>query len=67
LDLICFRIILGIAHGVHYLHEQHVLHLDLKPANILLDSDMNPKITNFGIAKNIDEIDAHADNLEGTV
>ncbi|CAL4982819.1 unnamed protein product [Urochloa decumbens] len=62
-----FRIILGVAHGIHYLHEQHVLHLDLKPANILLDSDMNPKITNFWTAKTLNEMITLTDNIEGTV
>ncbi|XP_062182887.1 probable receptor-like protein kinase At5g18500 [Phragmites australis] len=42
-----FRIIQGIAEGVHYLHKQHVVHLDLKPSNVLLDSDMTPKINDF--------------------
>ncbi|KAL6654613.1 hypothetical protein ACP70R_008078 [Stipagrostis hirtigluma subsp. patula] len=40
----CFRIIQGIAQGVQYLHERHIVHLNLKPSIILLDSDMNPKI-----------------------
>ncbi|RCV39460.1 hypothetical protein SETIT_8G226800v2 [Setaria italica] len=42
-----FQIIQGIAQGLHYLHEQRVVHMDVKPLNILLDSDMNPKITDF--------------------
>jgi len=43
------RIIEGVAQGVHYLHEHRILHLDLKPANILLDCHMNPKAL-FGTA-----------------
>uniref|UniRef100_A0A0D9XV63 non-specific serine/threonine protein kinase n=1 Tax=Leersia perrieri TaxID=77586 RepID=A0A0D9XV63_9ORYZ len=49
-----FRIIEGIAHGVAYLHNYsrvRVVHRDLKPSNILLDSDMNPKISNFELAE----------------
>ncbi|KAK3139808.1 hypothetical protein QOZ80_5AG0390620 [Eleusine coracana subsp. coracana] len=40
-----FQIIRRTARGLHYLHNQHFIHLDLKPNNILLDSHMNPKIT----------------------
>lgn len=45
------RIIEGIAQGIHYLHEQHIVHLDLKPDNILLDSEMNPVITDFELSR----------------
>ncbi|KAF8749911.1 hypothetical protein HU200_012517 [Digitaria exilis] len=49
-----FAIICGIARGILYLHEESrlkVIHRDLKPSNILLDLDMNPKISDFGIAR----------------
>ncbi|KAK1309353.1 putative LRR receptor-like serine/threonine-protein kinase [Acorus calamus] len=48
------KISLGIAHGLTYLHEQmkpHIVHRDIKPSNILLDSDLNPKISDFGLAR----------------
>ncbi|TVT99253.1 hypothetical protein EJB05_55380 [Eragrostis curvula] len=47
-----FHIMEGIAQGLLYLHvhEQCIVHKDLKPSNILLDSDMNAKISDFGIA-----------------
>ncbi|KAG9447363.1 hypothetical protein H6P81_013491 [Aristolochia fimbriata] len=47
-------IALGIARGIEYLHqgcEQRILHFDIKPNNILLDENLNPKIADFGLAK----------------
>ncbi|KAL6908109.1 hypothetical protein ACP4OV_002279 [Aristida adscensionis] len=46
-----FYIIQAIADGAHYLHQQYTVHLDLKPSNILLDSQTIPKINDFRTAR----------------
>ncbi|KAM5586770.1 G-type lectin S-receptor-like serine/threonine-protein kinase [Rosa sericea] len=49
-----FSIIEGIAQELLYLHKysrMQVIHRDLKPSNILLDENMNPKISDFGMAR----------------
>ncbi|KAF3432847.1 hypothetical protein FNV43_RR23949 [Rhamnella rubrinervis] len=48
------RIALGIAKGTEYLHQgcdQRIVHFDIKPHNVLLDDNFNPKISDFGLAK----------------
>ncbi|KAF7076345.1 hypothetical protein CFC21_081009, partial [Triticum aestivum] len=49
-----YAIIRGICKGLKYLHEElesPIYHLDLKPANVLLDEDMTPKIADFGLSR----------------
>jgi serine/threonine protein kinase len=52
-----YKIIGGIARGIKYLHEDSklkIIHRELKASSILLDVDMSPKISDFGMARNLE-------------
>ncbi|XP_066383102.1 probable LRR receptor-like serine/threonine-protein kinase At1g56140 [Miscanthus floridulus] len=57
-----FEICLGIARGLAYLHEEssiRIVHRDIKASNVLLDANLNPKISDFGLAKLYDDKKTH--------
>ncbi|CAA7398762.1 unnamed protein product [Spirodela intermedia] len=65
------KIVLGIAKALAYLHQecaQRIVHLDIKPQNILLDERFEAKVSDFGMAKLIDRDQTHVETMmRGTI
>lgn len=67
-----YEIAMGISRGLLYLHQDsrlRIIHRDLKASNILLDTDLNPRISDFGLAKifGADQMEGKTKRVIGTL
>ncbi|KAJ7553980.1 hypothetical protein O6H91_06G121000 [Diphasiastrum complanatum] len=66
-----YDIVKGVAAGLFYLHEgweKRIIHNDVKPSNVLLDADFNPRLSDFGLARLIEDSNlAKTITLAGTL
>lgn len=61
------RLLRTIAEALDYAHRLGILHLDLKPANVLIDEHGEPQVADFGLAKRLDEsLASDSDEVSGT-
>ncbi|KAG8860163.1 hypothetical protein FRB96_004188 [Tulasnella sp. 330] len=59
------KIIAGIASGLAYLHDHSVIHGDIKAANVLLDAEIRPALSDFGLTKVLDGLSATSNAMKG--
>jgi serine/threonine protein kinase len=60
------NMVINVCHGLAHAHEYGILHRDIKPSNILLDSQMNPKIGDFGLARALGRQIEEGEQIFGT-
>eukprot|EP00759_Apiculatamorpha_spiralis_P036971 PhF_6_TR37095/c1_g3_i3/m.54447 len=58
--------LLDVLHGLQYLHDHNVIHMDIKPENILLDENGRCKLADFGVSTMLESLDALMEGVQGT-
>ena len=64
---IIYHIILEICKGLKEIHKNNLIHIDLKPYNIFLTTDLKVKIWDFGISKQLNNVNKYAQTQVGSL
>ncbi|MCP4854432.1 MAG: protein kinase [Fuerstiella sp.] len=64
---LCRKIIGGVAAAIRFAHSSNIVHLDLKPSNVMVTENGNTKLMDFGLAQMVNETGQPDDTISGTV